>query len=632
MKQLVANGVDEVEPNVVQSTVASKDRKPRKRPSDFLLLGLVFGLATGIAEFAVRWSIAFVVHRPSNHDFGLDLVWILPSADLLLFGALGMLFGLAGARWHGDRLRRVALAVFAAAGAFAILLHFRSLHEIVSVILSVGVGVRIADFFGRSPDRIYRFVRGATRPAVCVFVLTVLAFRATAAVKEHRAVARLVPATTHAPNVLIVVLDAVRAPNLSVYGYARRTTPKLEQFAERSVRFERAIVTAPWTLPSHASMFTGRFPHEVSADWDAPLDATDPTLAEVLRDRGYLTAAFVANHIYGRPEFGLSRGFLHYESRKFSLASMLATAKLGDALVRSFNRITNSYHRPVRMDGSEINRRFLAWLPTSDTRPFFAFINYFDAHEPYVAPPPYNRWFSAMEPPTRWVREDHRYTERELRGLRDAYDQTLAYLDSQLGVLLGELERRKLLSNTVVIVTSDHGEEFGEHGWASHGSGLYLPGLHVPLLISFPGRVPVGRVVAEPVTLRDLPATALDLLGPSVRVDFPGHSLSPRWESTTDSLRIPQSPVLSEVSVDRNAPQWHAVAKGDMQSIIVGKHHYIRNGDGREELFDIIADPWEAIDLAGSQDGKAVLAVVRAALDSAMRVGRRAIAEDRTRP
>jgi arylsulfatase A-like enzyme len=215
--------------------------------------------------------------------------------------------------------------------------------------------------------------------------------------------------------------------------------------------------------------------------------------------------------------------------------------------------------------------------------------------------------------------------------LRDAYDQTLAYLDSQLGVLLNELERRQLLANTVVVVTSDHGEAFGEHGLVGHGNGLYLPVLHVPLLISFPRRIPEGKVVAEAVTLVDLPATVLDLVGLGGRVDFPGHSFSYRWGSTTNLLRTPQSPVVSEVSVVPNAPTWHAVARVNLKSIIVGKHHYIRHGDGREELFDIIADPWEALDLVGSENGEAILTVTRAALDSALRASRGAVAQDQTR-
>lgn len=622
---VVVNGVEEVEPNAVESILASENRQ---RPSDFLLLGMLFGLAAGIAEFALRWFIFFGLHQPSHHDFGQDLLWMLPAANLVLFGVVGVLVGLVSMQWHGDRLTRVAIALFGAAAMYAMLLHFRSLYAIVSVILSIGVGVRLADLLGRRADRLYQLVRRVTWPAVGAVVLGAFATQAAEAVKERRSIARLGPASANAPNVLLVVLDAVRAADLSAYGYARRTTPELERLAQRSVRFERAIVTAPWSLTSHASMFTGRFPHEMSADWDVPLDETHPTLAETLRDRGYRTAGFVANNFYGKREFGLSRGFLHYESRKFDTAAMIATAKLGGLLVRAFNRLTNSYHRPGRMDASEVNRRLLGWLAAPTARPFFVFINYFDAHEPYVAPAPYSRMFSGTEPSTRRVREAQRHTEAELRGLRDAYDQTIAYVDNQLGLLLAELERRRLLANTVVVVTSDHGEEFGEHGWAIHGNGLYLPALHVPLLISFPGKVPAGRVIPDPVTLRDLPATVADFLGFANSGVFPGSSLSSLWGLDTDSLG--SSPVLSEVKTPGNAASWYAAARGDMRSIIVGRHHYIRNGDGREELFDIFADPWETVNLANTPGGKAMIATARAALDSATRpAGRGTIPRNR---
>jgi arylsulfatase A-like enzyme len=598
---------------------------------DFVLLGILFGLMAGLGEFGLRWFISVVLHRPSNHDFGSELLWVLPFANVLPFGLAGLLIAIASRRWHGNSLTRAAVAAFGAAAAMALLLHIRSLHAIVSLILSVGVGVRLADLLGARPDRLRRFVRRATMPAVGAVVLMAFATRVTEALKERRALAGAASAPANAPNVLIIVLDAVRAPDLSAYGYARRTSPELERFAERSVLFERAIVTAPWSLTSHASMFTGRYPHEMSANWNVPLDATYPTLAEFLHDRGYATAGFVANRFYGRPDLGLSRGFIHYESRKFDVAAMFATGNLGDAVVRGFNRLTNRYYGPKRIDASEINRRLLSWLPSRGSRPFFVFVNYFDAHEPYVAPPPYDRWFSGTEPPRRRVREGHRHTKEELRGLRDAYDQALAYLDSQLGALLRELERRELLSNTLVVITSDHGEEFGEHGWVSHGNGLYLPSLRVPLLISFPGRVPTGRVVAEPVTLRDLPATVSELLGLDKQDSFPGSSLSSSWAKARDSLGITRSPLLSEVGTPRNAPSWYAVAKGNMESIIVGRHHYIRNGDGREELFDIFADPWETTDLANTQGAKATLDTARRALDSATRSVRRAMANKPSR-
>ncbi|HYN81242.1 MAG TPA: sulfatase [Gemmatimonadaceae bacterium] len=631
MSEAVVDGGDAVEPNAKTASAPHSlaSDPPWKRGGDFVVLGVLFGVVTGLAEFALRWFIAFVLHQPSHHDFGVDLLWMLPAANLLLLGGVGAFFGVASTRWRGDWLGRAALAAFTAAAVLAMLFHFRMLHEVVSAVLSAGIGVRFADVIGGRRDRIGHVARRLTWPAVGAVGLIAFSMFVTRALMERRALSKLGPAPANAANVLIVVLDAVRAPSLSVYGYGRRTSPELERFAAHSVKFERAIVTAPWSLPSHASMFTGRYAHELSADWDVPLDATYPTLAEVLRNRGYATAGFVANNFYGKPEFGLSRGFLHYESRKFGFAAIIATSKLGDALVRAINRLTTSYHRPGRMAAPEVNRRLLDWVPSRGSRPFFVFVNYFDVHTPYVAPPPHNRLFSGTEPPTREMREGHRKTSAELEGLRDAYDQSISYVDSQLGILLKGLETRGALANTLVIVTSDHGEEFGEHGWAGHGNGLYLPGLHVPLLIAFPGRIPGGTVIGDPVTLRDLPATVLDLLAPGRQGGLPGNSLASRWRSTESVPGIPVSPVLTGVTGPENAPSWYAVAKGDMKSIIVGKNHYIRNGDGREELFDIVADPWETRDLARAKNGNAELAIARHALDSAIRTGRRVIADDR---
>ena len=140
---------------------------------------------------------------------------------------------------------------------------------------------------------------------------------------EYRASAALPPAPADARNVLLIVWDTVRAGNLSLHGYGRRTSPNLERLAGRGVRFDQAFATAPWTLPSHSSLFTGRWPHELTADWRSPLDETYPTLAEYLAAHGYDTAGFVANLDYCSRETGLSRGFAHYEDYPIELVGCL---------------------------------------------------------------------------------------------------------------------------------------------------------------------------------------------------------------------------------------------------------------------------------------------------------------------
>ena len=189
------------------------------------------------------------------------------------------------------------------------------------------------------------------------------------------------------PNVLLIVMDTVRAQNLSLYGYARQTTPRLEQFAKTGARFDRAIATAPWTLPSHASMFTGRVAREMSADFRAPLDDMYPTLAETLGAQGYLTAGFVANTYYCNAENGLSRGFDHYEDYQLSLSEFAISASLSRAILNrdAVRRLIN-YHDVIgRKTAPDINRAFLSWLERQSERPFFAFLNYLEAHRAVFA-------------------------------------------------------------------------------------------------------------------------------------------------------------------------------------------------------------------------------------------------------
>jgi arylsulfatase A-like enzyme len=548
------------------------------------------------------------------------MLWTIPTADAVIFGTLGLAIALARTRWRGNRFTQIALILSLAGSAYALLLNYLTLQWIARLVLSLGAGIQLGLYLAGHTDAFRRFLRVATVPAVCLVALTAFILRAKDVVAERRAYAALGPPPAGAPNVLVVVLDAVRASDLSLYGYARPTTPHLALLAASSVVFDNAISTAPWTLPSHASIFTAHYPHEMSADWEVPLDARYPTLAEILRDHGYSTGGFVANQLYGVRELGLSRGFVRYVSRRLNFGGVMETSRLSAHMVVRFNRLTHRYTRPGRRNAADINKNLLDWLPKRGERPFFAFVNYFDAHEPYAPPAPFGMKFLRSEPPTRRSR-NQRLTKAEIQGMRDAYDGGIAYEDSQLDVLLRELERRGQLSNTLVVITADHGEEFGEHGWVSHGNGLNLPVLHVPLLIRFPGRVPAGFRVGKRVTLRDLPTTVLNLLGIAPRVEMPGRSLAINWRTPADSSQQEESPILSEVNRPRNTPDWYAVARGTMQSIIVGRHHFIRNGDGREELYDIVSDPWETADLARSPSDSASLATSRAALKAALSIG-----------
>ncbi|HXE57647.1 MAG TPA: sulfatase, partial [Gemmatimonadales bacterium] len=436
-------------------------------------------------------------------------------------------------------------------------------------------------------------------PLAGLVLVLALGIEVASRVVERWRVARLPAPAAGAPNVLLLVLDTVRSMSLGLYGYERPTTPALEAWARRGVVFERAYATAPWTLPSHGSMFTGRWPHELSTGWSSPLDRTHPTLAEALARRGYATGGFVANLLYCSRQHGLARGFARYDDFPVSPGEVLVSSSLGRFLTNRsrVRRLVGYYDVLGRKSAAEINRAFLGWIESVGDRPFFAFLNYYDAHEPYLPPDSLARRFASggVRRPHRIAYQLHEasrsqrgaMTPEETRAERDAYDAAIAHLDAEIDRLFRELDRRGVLQRTLVIVTSDHGEHFGEHGLFGHGHRLYRPALEVPLVLIFPGRVPAGQRVREPVSLRDLPATTLALLGDSSSHRFPGASLTRFWGG--DSLPVPQL-ILAEV--DRGRRRYHvaAVAEG---------LYYIRKPGGVEEVYALEGDPLQLRNLAG---------------------------------
>ena len=215
------------------------------------------------------------------------------------------------------------------------------------------------------------------------------------AVREYRAVAGLPPPPPSARNVMLIVWDTVRAYNLSLYGYPRNTTPNLARWARKGVRYSLALAPAPWTYPSHSCFFTGQWPFQLNSQWKYTLDAPDPTLAEYLASRGYQTAGFAANTNCCSYETGLDRGFTHFEDYPLTPRSLLGRTVPGKldprehpAVAATSTTRSGSASNPAMRSG--INDAFLDWLRRRrPDRPFFAFLNYFDAHEPYMPPPGY---------------------------------------------------------------------------------------------------------------------------------------------------------------------------------------------------------------------------------------------------
>jgi arylsulfatase A-like enzyme len=427
---------------------------------------------------------------------------------------------------------------------------------------------------------------------------------AWSAERSRRAEARAVP------NAILIVLDTVRARSLSLYGYHRHTSPNLDAFATTGVVFERAMSTAPWTLPSHASMFTGRLPHELGADWLTPLDAQHPTLAEMFAARGYITAGFTANLLYTMAGSGLSRGFARYVDFPITPRWIAEHSWLARGPAALLNRTLQGRDDIRFRRADEINEAFFAWVAADRRAPFFAFLNYADPHEPYLPPAPHDAQFG----------DGHRapapdagrtWTSDELQRLTDAYDGEVAYLDAEIGRLLNTLQARGLLENTLVVITADHGEQLGEHGLVDHANSLYRPLLHVPLVISFPSAVPSGVRISEPVSLVNLPATILDLTDAGGTPALPGRSLAGYWQP---GARPEAHAVFAEVSRGINLPASLPASRGAMTSVVVGGMQYIRNGDGSEELYDFDRDVDESTNLAGRSDSARALEQARRAL------------------
>ncbi len=566
----------------------------------FFLPGLWFGLLTGLGE------LAYVAVRKYARGLfvfqGADILWMTPLASAALFVTLALLLGVAARRWPDRVTWSGALGVFAGFGALSLLLLFPPLHWAAAVMIALGVGLRAARLARPRERSLRALVQVSAWPLLGLIVLAGGGRRGLEWWEERRARAALPGSAAGRPSVLLLVLDTVRAINLSLYGYHRPTTPALAEFARQGVRFDRAIATSPWTLPSHASLFTGLWAHQQTTDWFKPLQREVPTLAEILGRHGYRTGGFVANVWYCGRETGLARGFTHYEDHEVTWGTFLTSASLLRRLreTRAFEILAGGRDLVGRKRAAQINRAFLRWLDADSTRPFFAFLNYYDAHAPYLPPDDYLRRFATpgVEPvpqlPT-GTRPGGSWEPAEIQGALDAYDGALAYLDAQIAALLAELGARGLLDRTIVVVTSDHGEEFNEHGLIHHGHSLYLPSVHVPLLVVWPGRVPANRAVVDPVSLRDVPATILALAGFDPTGSLPGRPLTRFW---TGAALPAADTVLSELRRVPLQPAWYPGSKGDMVSAVQGGLRYIREADGREQLFRLVEDPLEQEDLS----------------------------------
>jgi arylsulfatase A-like enzyme len=461
------------------------------------------------------------------------------------------------------------------------------------------VAVLLLGFFGTK-------VRWSLKPllTIAIFALTMLAVMFVNARPPRDLAPEQPPPHAASPNIVLIVLDTVRADHLSVYGYGRNTTPNLAQFAKNATLYARAYAPANMTLPSHASLFTGLYASEHTAHYDEgwpigrPLPARALTAAELLSARGYATACIAANGYLGEG-FGLDQGFQHDDVR----APWMPYGLASDFYLRS--RIAAVASRVIKLPrrrrllsrgGEEITDLAIAYLDrtTGKRRPFFLVLNYCDAHHPYIPPEPYDTMFPGHDAAQPVELEDGllaafttgnpKITPRERAHLLSQYDGAIAFLDREVARVITALRERGAYDHTLIIVLSDHGESFGEHGVITHGLTNYDHETRVPLIVKEPGQT-AGSVVAAPVSLLHIWPLLSSMPPPSVIIteSFP--------------MRGPGATLPS-----RRAGT--AKIDGMLKTIV--------NVNGSVESYDLAADPGETHNLAPSADSERMAAEIAA--------------------
>jgi arylsulfatase A-like enzyme len=331
------------------------------------------------------------------------------------------------------------------------------------------------------------------------------------------------------PNVVLISIDMLRADHLQCYGYDRPTSPNIDALAREGALFERNFASSSWTLPSHAAIFTS-LPDSLHGctDTDRALAPSATTLAERFQAAGYRTAGFFSGP-YLHPAFGLGQGFEEYEdctayAKRIDGRPKDEWAMNPEVMVASHEDVTNE-----RTYGA-----VEGWLAHRGEDPFFLFVHLWDAHFDFIPPAPYDTQFGA--PYDGWVDGrnfffDERYSpsmsSRDLQHTLALYDGEIAWTDSIVGRIRAQLDRRGLLDETVIALTSDHGTEFFDHGLKGHRRTLYDEVLHTPLILRYPRSIPAGRRVSALSRGIDLGATLLELAGLPFPDDIMGQSLMP---------------------------------------------------------------------------------------------------------
>lgn len=579
------------------------------------LVGAALGLAAGLYEAAQLYLIS----RPlAILDVGQVIWFVAPLVGLVTFGVCGLVSGVVASKaFHRYPIGVAILTAcgFGTAGAYVCLVRQFSQHSFRGLpllevftppfLMFVFVSAFTLLIFRVGWHAMSSWFDTRTRWPVA-WPLKGFAAAVFLVVCGHLILAFLQPAqgssrarasgSSGRPNLVLITLDTVRADHLSAYGYGRATTPNLDRAARQGVLFENAIATSSWTFPSHASMFTGLLPHQHGANYSSPLATGCLTLAQALESEGYDTAAFVANTLWFMPARGMDRGFDVYDDNSFSLLHNFRKTLGGRGFQEVYSHLRGAGDFD-RKDARQLNHEIFDWLGHRSKSPFLMFVNYYDAHDPYVAPRPYDKFFgptsASLSRRGRSVlhaqQASQRLSAEDTASLIGAYDNCLAFLDRQVGELLTFLANSPDGSNTIVVITSDHGEAFGEHGCYGHGRcGLNRELLHVPLIVFGPG-IPAGERVSSVVSLLGIFST--------IRHFASGYGGLPRGTSLRRLWTGTRPQPADQISVSELTAPMPSI------SLMTGEWHYLRDGTGRSQLYRWREDGGEEIDLSTSAEG-----------------------------
>jgi arylsulfatase A-like enzyme len=385
----------------------------------------------------------------------------------------------------------------------------------------------------------------------------------------------------HYPNIVLITIDTLRSDHCTPYGYNQSTTPFMSALAQQGTLFENVYAPMPTTGPSHATMFTSRYPisHGVVKNGYV-LPENELTLAEILRKNGYSTGAIVSSYAVNS-KFGLKQGFDFYEEQFIKNASSKLTHWQGMDVEGLFDR-----------RAEETTATVTKWLKAQKKKPFFLWIHYFDPHGPYDPPTTFKNKFQRLD------------SDPETNKMLTAYDGEIGYTDDEIQKVVRYIDQQELADDTLLILTADHGEGLGQHNHLHHGMFLYEEAMRVPLVIRWPQKVPAGLRIANRVELLDLSPTILDIAGVQAKnANYQGRSLKTLLSNPSQSRQ--SRPIFLQRRLYENEKYKGKPIVGEKLAVLIDQWKYIEALKEKSvELYDLSSDPAELNDISRDHPDK----------------------------